>query len=212
MVDTYSIAQYAYGQLNKDTAEDSLKKLCADLLRYGKEAQLFKGYRTDALVNASMTEAHRAWLSDAEAVTFGNNNRILEDLDSPVVTWVGKALDLDSKVSLKYIFTPGTYGGAVEDLTLRIFYINNSGTVSMTTATDPVLYNEALNSYAFTFDGLLASELRTIVDVAVYAGDTRLSQTLRYSPDTYGNGKTGQLLTLCKALFAYSDTAKAYFA
>ncbi len=211
-VDTYSIAQYAYGQLNKDTAADSLKKLCADLLRYGKEAQIFKSYRTDALVDASMTSAHRAWLSDAEAVTFGNNNRILEDLDSPVVTWVGKALDLDSKVSLKYIFTPGTYGGAVEDLTLRIFYINNSGTVSMTTATDPVLYNEALNSYAFTFDGLLASELRTIVDVAVYAGDTRLSQTLRYSPDTYGNGKTGQLLTLCKALFAYSDTAKAYFA
>jgi hypothetical protein len=69
-----------------------------------------------------------------------------------------------------------------------------------------------MNSYAFTFDGLLAAELRTVLDAAVYAGDTRLSQTLRYSPDTYGNGKSSALLDLCKALFAYSDTAKAFFA
>ena len=50
-----------------------------------------------------------------------------------------------------------------------------------------------------------------MVDAAIYEGTTKLSQTLRYSPDTYGNNKTGQLLTLCKALFAYSDTAKAFF-
>ena len=30
-------------------------------------------------------------------------------------------------------------------------------------------------------------------------------------PDTYGNNKTGTLLDLCKALFAYSDSAKAFF-
>ncbi len=210
--DTYSIAQYAYAQLNKDTTADSLKKLCADLLRYGKEAQIFKSYRTDALVDASMTSAHRAWLSVAEAVTFGNNNQILADLDNPSVTWVGKALDLDSKVCLKYVFTPGTYTGAVEDLVLKVHYVNHEGQITQAVLTDPVLYNPAMNSYAFTFDGLLAAELRTVLDAAVYAGNTRLSQTLRYSPDTYGNGKTGQLLTLCKALIAYSDTAKAYFA
>ena len=32
-----------------------------------------------------------------------------------------------------------------------------------------------------------------------------------YSPDTYGNGKTGTLGDLCRALFAYSDSAKAWF-
>ncbi len=210
--DTYSIAQYAYAQLNKDTTADSLKALCAALLRYGKEAQVFKSYRTDAFVDAAMTEAHKAYLSDAEAVTFGSNNQVLADLQAPAVTWVGKALDLDSKVCLKYVFTPATYTGAVEDLVLKVRYVNHSGEAVEVILTDPVLYNSAMNSYAFTFDGLLAAELRTVLDAAVYAGDTRLSQTLRYSPDTYGNGKTGQLLTLCKALFAYSDTAKAYFA
>ena len=210
-VDSYSISQYAYSQLNKVGVPDSLKALCADLLRYGKEAQIFKAYRTDSLVDAAMTEAHRAYLSDIEAISFGNTNETLSDLDNPVITWVGKSLNLESKVSVKYIFSLGTYAGRVEDLTLKVRYVNRAGKTVETILTSPEIYNPTTNRYAFSFDGLLAAELRSVVEVAVYEGDTRLSQTLRYSPDTYGNNKTGQLLTLCKALFAYSDTAKAYF-
>jgi hypothetical protein len=186
--------------------------LCADLLRYGTEAQVFKSYRTDALADGAMTEAHRAWLSDVEAVTFGNNNRTLADLENPAITWAGKSLNLESKVSLKYVFALSTYTGAVEDLTMKVHYVNHAGETVEAVLTDPVLYNESKNTYSFTFDGLLAAELRTVLDVAIYRGDVRLSQTLRYSADTYGNNRTGQLLILCKALFAYSDSAKAYFA
>ena len=73
------------------------------------------------------------------------------------------------------------------------------------------LYNAKLGFYAFTFDGLLAAELRTVVTVQVYRGETPVSATLQYSADTYGNNKTGALGDLCKALFAYSDSALAYF-
>ncbi len=211
-VDTYSIAQYAYAQLNKPAANAKLKALCADLLRYGKEAQAFKSYRTDALVDGSMTEEHRTYLSDTEAVTFGSINETLSDLENPAILWEGKALNLESKVSVKYIFNLGSYAGKVEDLTLKVHYVNRTGKVVEVTLTDAEVYDVSKNRYAFSFDGLLAAELRSVVDVAVYAGETQLSQTLRYSPDTYGNGRTGQLLILCKALFAYSDTAKAYFA
>ncbi len=210
-VDTYSIAQYAYAQLNKPEASEKLKALCADLLRYGKEAQIFKNYRTDSLVDANMTDAHRAYLSNAEAVTFGYNNQTLNDLENPVITWLGKSLDLDSKVAIKYIFDPGTYNGDIGDLTMKIYYVNQKGSVSQATLMGAEVYNAAKNLYAFTFDGLLAAELRSVTDVAIYADGIRLTQTLRYSADTYGNNKTGQLLILCKALFAYSDTAKAYF-
>lgn len=210
--DRYSIAKYAYNQLNKTDAPIKLKSLCAELLRYGREAQIFKGYRTDALADASMTAAHRSYLSDINAVTFGNQNQLLQDMSAPPITWVGKSLSLDSKVSLKYIFTLGSYTGKVEDLTLKVHYVNHAGVETEAIVTAPVLYGTGGNVYAFTFDGLLAAELRTVLDAAIYNGNTRLSQTLRYSPDTYGNGKTGQLLTLCKALFAYSDSAKAYFA
>ena len=210
-VDTYSVAQYAYSQLNKAGTGSSLKALCADLLRYGKEAQIFKGYRTDSPVDGAMTEVHRSYLSNVEDVTFGNHNETLADIENPSVTWVGKSLDLDSKVAVKYVFTPVTYEGDIADLSLRVHYVNYKGELAEVWISQAEVYDSAKNRYAFTFDGLLAAELRTVVEVAVFCGDAQLSQTLRYSPDTYGNNRTGQLLTLCKALFAYSDTAKIYF-
>ena len=49
------------------------------------------------------------------------------------------------------------------------------------------------------------------VSFQIYKGETPVSCTLQYSADTYGNNKTGDLLELCKALFAYSDSAGNYF-
>ncbi|MBP3413340.1 MAG: phosphodiester glycosidase family protein, partial [Oscillospiraceae bacterium] len=48
-VDEYSIAAYAYSQMNNPDRPEALKIHCADLLRYGAKAQIFKNYRTNAL-------------------------------------------------------------------------------------------------------------------------------------------------------------------
>lgn len=209
--DTYSVAAYAYTQLAKTDIAPGLKTLCADLLNYGTAAQIFKAYRVDAPVNAAMTEEQKAYCSDAEATVFGNNNTILDDIELPAVTWVGKSLNLESKVILKFVIDATAYSGKAEDLTLRISYKDRTGADQVVCLADPVVYGSE-GRYAFDFDGLLAAELRTVVDVAVFAGETQVSATLRYSADTYGNNKTGDLLSLCKALFTYSDAAKAYFA
>ncbi len=209
-VDDYSIADYAYSQMNKPVS-DSLKILCADLLRYGAKAQIFKSYRLDQLADANMTVEQKAYLSDIEAVTFGNTNKVLSDLTNAPILWRGKALNLESKVCLKFVFSMGTYTGDISDLSLRVRYADSSGTENSLTLTDVELYNSEVNYYAFTLDTLLAAELRSVVSVQIYAGETPLSCTLQYSADTYGNGKTGDLLDLCKALFAYSDSAKIYF-
>ena len=210
--DVYSVADYALSQLNKVGGAVKLKTLCADLLRYGTKAQIFKSYRLDALVDDAMTEAHKAYLSDMEAVTFGNTNVVLEDLPNAPITWVGKSLSLESKVALKFVFNPANYIGELSALTLRISYVDAYGNTKTATIADPALYNAQIGYYVFTVDSLLAAELRAVVSVQIYAGDTPVSATLQYSPDTYGNGKSGTLLDLCKALFAYSDSAKAYFA
>ena len=76
---------------------------------------------------------------------------------------------------------------------------------------NPESYNGKANQYVFRFDGLTAAELRTTVTARVFNGNVQVSNFLIYSPDAYGNNKTGTLGTLCKALFAYSDSAKAYF-
>ena len=209
--DVYSIATYAYSQLNKTGSSNALKTLCADLLRYGAKAQIYKNYRTDSLADSAMTETHRAYLSDMEAVTFGNTNTVLNDLDNAPILWAGKALNLESKVALKLIFRPNAYEGNLSDLRLHISYRDVNGNEKTLTLKEPEQYNEEKGLYAFTLSELLAAELRTVVSAQIYEGQSPLSATLQYSPDTYGNNKTGNLLTLCKALFAYSDSAKAYF-
>ncbi len=209
--DRYSISRYAYSQLDKSNATDALKALCAELLRYGTQAQIYKGYRTDAPVDQAMTRTHLSYLSPLESVSFSTLNEVLADLPKTSVTWVGKSLDLQSKVSLKFIFELSDPSLLFEDLRLRVDYVNLDGEAVTAYLTEYEVYDASKDRYAFLFDGLLAAELRTEVRVAVYAGDNRLSQTLCYSPATYGNNKTGDLLSLCQALFSYSDSAKRYF-
>ncbi|MBR6825354.1 MAG: hypothetical protein IKM59_02290, partial [Oscillospiraceae bacterium] len=210
--DDYSITDYAYAQLNKTGATVKLKQLCADLLRYGAKAQIYKNYRTDLLADANMTQNHKTYLSDLQTVTFGNTNMELSTLTNPTVKWVGKALNLDSKVALKLVFKADGYQGAMEDLTLKVTYTSVFGNTKDVILENPVIYSQSAGTYSFTLDALLAAELRCVLDLQIFSGDTPVSQILRYSPDTYGNNKTGTLLDLCKALFAYSDRAKAYFA
>ncbi len=209
--DLYSIADYAYSQLRKAGASISLKTLCADLLRYGAAAQTYKGYRTDALADSAMTWDESAYLSSTENLTFGNTNYVEDDLSEPSTTWVGKALDLNAKVTVKFVFDQGNYSGSVADLRLQISYTDYAGQIQTVWVSNPQPYGNIEGYYAFSFDGLLAAELRTVLSVQIRDDSNPLSQTLLYSADTYCNNKTGTLGDLCKALLAYSDSALAYF-
>lgn len=209
--DSYSISAYAYNQLGKAAASEKLKSLCADLLAYGAAAQTFKGYNTEHPADGDLTEELRAYCTDLSSVTFGNHNAVLDDVEDPVITWEGKSLDLGSRVTLKFVFNGAGYTGDPTALTLRIMYVNQEGTHCSYFIRGAQPYGKE-NCYAFSFDGLLASELRSVLSVCVMNGADQLSPTLRYSVDSYGNGRTGTLLTLCQALIAYSDSAKAFFA
>ena len=207
--DEYSIAVYAFNYLNKEQASDELKALCAELLRYGEAAQLYKEYRTEALAGEEMTEIHRSYLSDLDAVTFGNTNTLRNDIEAPGVTWLAKSLNLESRVSLLFMVDPGSY--TAEELHLRVSFTDSNGKEQVKEIFESKLYRPDSSYLIFSFDGLLAAQLRSPVAVAVFAGEEQVSYTLDYSADTYGNNKTGTLGELCKALFAYSDAAKAYF-
>ncbi|MBR6825886.1 MAG: hypothetical protein IKM59_04985, partial [Oscillospiraceae bacterium] len=208
--DVYSVSQYAYTQLNRTGAE-RLKAVCANLLRYGAQAQTFKGYRLNALADSEMTEEQKGYCTDLDTVTFGNTNAILQDMENPTFTWVGKTMNLGSKVALKFVFSIGEYCDNLNDLNLRVSYTDIDGKTVTATVRELETYNASAGQYAFSFDGLLATELRKVVSAQIYAGDEPVSCTLQYSADTYGRNKTGTLGTVCKALFAYSDSAKAYF-
>ncbi len=210
-VDSFSVATYAYSQLNSASAPVTLKALSANLLRYGAKAQLWKGYRTDALADSAMSEAHMAYLQDLDSVEFGNNNRILTDISNPVITWAGKTMSLESKIVVRFVMNTTNYKGNLDDLSLRITFVNINGETETVTLTDYEVYSASRNYYAFDFDGLLSAEMRCVLNAAVYEGDTQLSPTMVYSIDTYGASTTGTLRTLVQAMVAYGDSAKAFF-
>ena len=125
---------------------------------------------------------------------------------------MGKTLDLGSKVGIKFVFNTTNYSGDISGLSMKVTYVNSQGETTTVTLTDAEVYSADKGYYSFTFYGLLASELRTAIEVAVYEGNTRLSETLRYSAETYASKTIGNALEpLTRALFAYSDSAKAYF-
>ncbi len=210
--DRYSISTYAYSQLEKANAAEELKEMCANLLRYGAKAQLYKVYRTDSLADTAMTESQKTYLTQLDAVTFNNHNKILEDVENPMITWGGKTLRLDSKVVVRYVMDASAYGGDPEKLTLRVSYTDPEGTPVTVEVKNPEVYDEAEQWYAFNFAELRAAELRAVLSAAVYEGDVQVSPTLQYSVDTYCNNKTGVLGDLCKAMMAYSDSAAVIFA
>ncbi|MBQ2445566.1 MAG: hypothetical protein II272_03905, partial [Oscillospiraceae bacterium] len=209
--DEYSIATYAYSRLNSVTGAKKLKVLCADLLRYGAQIQIYKGYRTDSLADSAMTELHRSYLSSTEGLEFGTENEILNDLASPKLNWYAKALNLNSKITVRFLINGTGYTGDLNALTLKIRYTDYLGQPREAEVPLTGEYSPGTGYYVFDFDGLLAAELRCTLEVAVYDGEARLTKTLRYAPSSYCNGKTGQLAEVCKALTAYSDSALVFF-
>ena len=209
--DQYSIVTYAMSQLNKTNAGDELKALCANLLRYGATAQIYKGYRTDALADQSLTDTHRSYFTDLETIDFGPKYTWYEDPQNDV-KWVGKSLDLQSRVAAKFIVDVSEYRQPISALVLYVSYENSKGETVITALRNPEVYDSSKNYYAFTFDGLNAADLRTelTLTMCMYE-DMVVAVDVLYSMASYGNGKTGTLLTLCQALLAYSDCAKAYF-
>ncbi len=209
-VDDYSIATYAFTMMNRDNATEQFKRVCANLLRYGAATQTYLGYNTDALADEELTEEQRAYLWDLDTVTFGSNYTVGNDVADATVVWQGRTLSLTSTITVKLVVNVSEYEGNAEDLELRVSYVAANGEEKTFTVA-PQVYNADKGQYLFDVDQLNAADLRAVLTCQVFAGDVAVSQTLTYSADTYGNGKTGTLLDLCKALFAYVDEAKAYF-
>ncbi len=213
--DEYSIATYAMTQLNKDGASKELKALCADLLRYGAKAQIFKGYRTDALADANMTDVHKSYLADLDSVSLRNLNMEISNGGEPGLEWYAKGLDLNTKVGLTFMMMHTRNINYGYEICVR--YQKQDGTqVSYIIDPDSVEmfdFSDGRNGIRFAFHELPVAELRTPVCITVYDEQGNpISNDLIYSAESYACGKTGTLGDVCKALFAYSDSAKAFFA
>jgi hypothetical protein len=66
----YSPKKYATNMLVSEKASAQQKALCVAMLNYGAAAQTYFNYRTDALMNAGLTDAQKALVIDYDAALF----------------------------------------------------------------------------------------------------------------------------------------------
>ena len=175
-------------------------------------AQTQFSYRTDALVDANMTDAHKAYLTDLNTVEMKDYRKQLSDLDTVIVPWKSTTLELGNKVIMCLIANLANYAGDPSELTMRLTFTDANGAV-ITEERPLALYNPEALTYAVSYDGLRATEMRTIVSAAIYRNGTRVSKTIEYSIESYGaRSKDPAMQELCRAMLAYGDSANAFFA
>lgn len=202
----YSVAEYCYSMLDLYAADQyaELRTLLVDLLNYGAASQTYTGYRTDALVNASLTDAQLQWGTSEEPALDTVLDTTHKTVENPTAKWKGAGLNLQDSVSMRLKFA----ADSAEDLKVKV----ESGVNTWTIYSDKFLEEDGV--YYVYFTGLDAGQMRQSVYLTIYDGDTPVSNTVCYSIGSYAYEKQNSTITglpeLVKAMMKYGDSAYAY--
>ncbi len=224
---SYCPKTYAYNQLSKSSVSVENKALYVAMLNYGAAAQVYLDYRTDALINADLSEELKALVEDfrqdmVQAVTMPDS----EKQGALVKTASGFAdkkptVSLDCAFSINYYLTTNeTVAGDV------IFYcwdqaaFAEAQTLSPDNATDCFTLTGEDGRYSATVAGIAAKDINSPLYVcAVYADDAGNQYStgiLPYSLGFYcGNqavSGSDEMRPIAQAIGVYGFYAMAYFA
>ena len=188
-------------------ADSTKKDLAVALLNYGAAAQVYFGYNYD---EADPTTLVNNALTDEQKVI-----DIREATASVSVTGSGarnvyNTVLLESKIVLYAIFNLSDYSSRIGELTAVVTNAETGETVARLPVT-------AMGTNgSFRFDDVSAKNTRTVFSIAIYDGETRISQELQWSIECMVSGcraDTGASqakLNLANAILAYGDYAAAY--
>lgn len=212
-VDEYSLKRYAEERLAA-SANESFKRLLVDLLNYGAAAQSYFEYKTDKPVNADLTE-------EQKALSLGKYNgitKVVSDEDTGVyeAEITRKNIKFGNRIEL-LVATSFGINSNLSGVKLKVVYTTASGEEGVETIDGAdFVYRTDVNSFAAYFNGLKASEFRSVLFLTLVRGDEAISATVKYSLDTYAANRLEastdeNYKELLKKTLIYSDSAKNYF-
>ena len=220
---SYNVVSYARGILNGNSGA-AMKALVVAALNYGTQAQQYFGYRTDSLMNSSLTaeqlalvESYRADMvtavsaaDPAKAGIFTNSGGFSKRY--PTVSFEGA-------FSINYYFVPSN----VPNSTVRLYYWTQEAYDSATTLT-PGNASGVLNltvdengEYHTMVEGIAAKDLCSTVYVAAgynSGSNTYCTGVLAYSIGIYCKAQaegTSTMQDFAAATAVYSYYASEYF-
>ena len=213
----YSAATYCYNRLSKST-NAKFKTLLVDLLNYASALQMYNNNMTDNLVNSSLTSEQVAFGTIVGTVptveNYMDKNHVV--IADPTATFTGARVLVASSIGMEFRFSSKK---TLEELTVKVerngvtTTFSGSNINALTTTPDA----SGNYSYSIKYRGLNATQMRDMIDVTIYSGGTAISNTLRYSVESYvksrlDNSTDQIMIALAKALMHYGDSAEAYAA
>jgi hypothetical protein len=176
-----------------------------DLLNYGAAAQKYANYKTDNLANSRLTETQKSWATGELRQLNNVLNTAYQTVANPTVTWKSAGLRLDDAVTIRVKLA----AQSIDGLSVKVTGTNIK---EITVTCDEFVETEG-GYYAYVC-GLHAAQMSETVYLTVYEGSTPVSNTLRYSIESYvwkyrtsTENHLGEMLT---AMMKYGDAARAY--
>ena len=218
----YSPKTYAYNQLKSGSAE--MRPLVVAMLNYGAAAQTYFGYKTDALVNSTLTADQLALIrpydaSMMSAVTQPDSTKLGEMVSNGGYTRRYPTISFEGAFCINYYFVPtAAPAGQITMYVWNQAAYNAAPSLSKSNATAAIAM-ELTDSgeYLAVVEGIAAKDLdRGIYVSFCYCDGTTdyCSGVIGYSIGTYCTAqtvKTGTLADLAAATAVYGYYAKELF-
>jgi hypothetical protein len=221
-VTKYSPKQYALSRL-KNSQNENMKALCVAILNYGAAAQEFFGYKTEDLMNASLTADQKALVNaySADLVTgavAADASKIGTFAKTDGFSAKSASVSFEGAFAINYYFS--TSAEAAGDVTF--FYWNAADYVKVNVltadnATGTFAMDQQSNGvYWAQVAGIAAKELDdTFYVAAMYTdanGNTYCTGVIAYSVSQYCvNNANTAMADLAQATAVYGYHAKNYF-
>lgn len=213
---TYSVADYCYNLLGNEEYQiekyASLRRLLVDILLYGSAAQQYVNYNTNALVSSRLTPAQLAMGTDVtKEMTYQSvkkKNFAVVDEEDALASIDRAALFLEAAVNVQFKYTASEFTG------LRMVITSDEAGLDVIGeyAADPnVIDSEGVNY--ITFGALNAGQMRKTIYATMMLGRKKVSNTYRYSIESYVKSIRNvdeALDNLLDAMMRYGDSAKAF--
>ena len=221
--DIYNIKTYAYNNLAKENVAAKSKTLLANMLNYCAQSQIYFNYRTDALVNAELTDEQRAlYVIDSCEATVSNKG-VKTTLDGATASVISRTLVLTSSIELKFYMNLRNYKNSdniydLSGISVRIEYTDMEGKLVNTVIDSSEFgYSMSSDEHSVRFAKLRATELRSVVEITILKDGKAISNTETYSVESFAHSQLASSSAkentkeLLKRMMIYSDCAVKYF-
>ena len=198
---SFCIRNYCERLLTEYSSDAELVAAVSDLLIYGEKAQIYVGYKTDALI----TDGLNISASESPVFTKETNKLTVSKTSGEGIGFEGIGLILDSSLAFRLAFSVED----AEGMTLTVTIGNRAKTFNVSDLADKN------GKYLLVYDGINATQFDSLITVSFAKDGTTLGTSLTYSVNSYvyyirGIEAEEKLSNLVEAVARYGASAVAY--